>query len=158
MRSLSVRIQNVAVMKLVTVIARVAPISVAVILFFNGTASADGCNLANIILGKVRIELIPHDGYETGINFGNDFDSKRFSYYKILGQIASSERDGSRRITDVNGELCGVLLKDLNIDTSDGVCAGCSKEPKKLIRISPKAYGVMVNDSIMGTIEGRLNK
>ncbi len=72
-------------------------------------ATADqGCNIADLMYGRVRIELIPHkEGFETGIIMGADFDSKRFSYYRILGQIASPERDGSRLISDVNGESCG---------------------------------------------------
>lgn len=79
-------------------------------------ACADGCNISNLLFGKVRIEQIQHPGYETGVIFGNDFDSKRFSYDKMLGRIAAPERDGSRQISDVNGEDCGRLRSNLVID------------------------------------------
>jgi hypothetical protein len=131
---------------------------------------AEGCNIADVLFGKVRIEIIQHQGdtapsgqklagYETGIIFGNDFDSPRFSYDKILGQVAPPERDGSMRITNVNGELCGSILRDMSIDNSSASCGGCSKTPINLLKISPNSYVVRLKGgNIVGTIEGRLNK
>jgi len=121
------------------------------------SVNAEECNIANILFGKVRIELIPHKDYETGIVFGNDFDSKRFSYYKILGQIASPERDGSRHISDVNGEPCGEVTQNMQIVPEN--CQGCSKGPYPLRKVSNSSYVILhSNGSILGNIEGRLPK
>jgi hypothetical protein len=97
------------------------------------------------------------DTYESSIIFGNDFDSKRFSYDKILGQIAPPERDGSRRISDANGDFCGLILRDLSIDNSDTTCDGCSKAPLYLQKVATNAYIVISKEGdIMGTIKVRL--
>ena len=67
----------------------------AIIVGGAGAVRAEGCNIADVLFGKVRIEIIRHQGdtapsgqklagYETGIIFGNDFDSPRFSYDKIF--------------------------------------------------------------------------
>jgi hypothetical protein len=112
-----------------------------------------------VLFGKVRLELIPHDdyGYETGIVFGNDFDSRKFAYGNILGQISSPERDGSRYIRDVDSKLCGMLLNDMTIDTSESSCRACSKSPAFLKKISPNAYAVTLEDGTpVGLMEGRL--
>ena len=122
------------------------------------SALAEGCNIADVLFGKVRIELIPNKEYkfETGIVFGNDFDSKRFSYGKILGSIRAPERDGSRRVDNVNGDLCGIIEEDLTVDTSDSSCTSCNKAPFVIKRLSPKAYAIIEGGTIRGTIEGRL--
>ena len=63
------------------------------------------------------------------------------------------------RITNVNGELCGLILRDMSIDNSGASCGGCSKAPIHLLRISPNSYVVRhKGGNIVGTIEGRLNK
>ena len=140
-------------MKIATIIAT------AFVLFSTQLARADGCNIANVLFGKVRIELIQHQGYETGIIFGGDFDSQRFAYEKILGQIASPERDGSRAILNANGERCGRILEDLSIDISDAECGSCSKAPINLTKVSPNSFAVVIKGgSIVGTINGRLNR
>jgi hypothetical protein len=125
------------------------------------SALAEECNIANVLFGKVRIELIPHKeeqrfkGYETGIVFGADFDSKRFSYDKILGRISPPERDGSRRISDVSGEPCGEITQSMQIVPED--CQGCAKGPYALRRVTNSSYVVLhPNGSILGTVEGRL--
>ncbi len=136
---------------------RVAAFSLFSLLSGSG-AYAEGCNVADVLFGKVRIELIQHRDYQTGVIYGNDFDSKRFSYYRILGQIMSPERDGSRRISDVNGEVCGVLLDNMTIDTSDSV-APSGNISAKVQRISSVALVVLHGDGgIAGTITGRLPK
>ncbi|ACK85534.1 hypothetical protein [Methylorubrum extorquens] len=123
-------------------------------------ARADGCNISNLLFGKVRIELIPHgsgrDFYETGIIFGNDFESKRFAYGRILGQIASSERDGSHRVSDVNQEVCGIIESNLRIDTQDTEYK--APEPVRLQKVGSGFAVLNGSGSIMGTIEGRLPK
>lgn len=121
----------------------------------SGNAQAEGCNIANVLFGKVRIELIQHSDYQIGIIFGGDFDSKRFDYYRILGRIDAPERDGSRRIVDVNGELCGIIESDLRIDLSDAECTPCSKRPVHLRRVGSN-YVVLQEGTIMGTINGSL--
>jgi hypothetical protein len=124
----------------------------------SGTAQADGCNIANVLYGKVRMEIIPHTDYETGIVFGDDFDSKRFSDGKILGQIAGAERDGSHRVSDVNGEVCGIIESNLSIDTSEANCGSCAKTQIFLRKVPPNSYVVMSGGTIVGTISGRLNR
>src|SRR5690242_10206719 len=86
------------------------------------SATEAGCNFADLLFGKVEIKLIREEDYEIGIVFGADFDSKRFLYGRILGQIAPPERDGSRRITDVNTEVCGVIEKNMRINTEEADC------------------------------------
>lgn len=157
-----------AVLKLIIVMA--------VILSWTSVADAKGCNIADILFGKVRIEILPHKepngtvSYETGIILGNDFPEvgrSKFDYMKILGQISSAERDGSRAILDVNGERCGTIevmdergrpLPEMVIDTSDTDCDTCDKTPIILRRVPPNSYVIMRHNEIMGTISGRLNK
>ena len=125
-------------------------------------AYADDCNIADLLFGKVRIELIQHHkpgfaGYETGVIFGNDFDSKRFYYERILGRIASPERDGSRLIRDVTGNFCGVIQKDMRLDYPNGNCATCDKDASVGLRkMAPSSYAVIQNKKVVGTVEGRL--
>lgn len=61
----------------------------AVILSSSGLARAEGCNIADMLFGKVRIEIIKHNTeagkWETGVIKGNDTNGGRFSYEKILG-------------------------------------------------------------------------
>lgn len=151
-------------------------IVIALILSWTSVADAKGCNIANILFGKVRIVILPHKepngavSYETGIILGNDFPevgTSKFDYMKMLGQISPPERDGSRAIFDVNGERCGTIetmdeqgrpLREMVIDTTDTDCDGCDKTPIILRRVPPNSYVVMRNDEIMGTISGRLNK
>jgi hypothetical protein len=134
-------------------------IAVAIIMGGTSAARAEGCNIADVLFGKVRIEIIQHKDYETGIIFGNDFDSKKFSYDKILGQIASAERDGSRTVSDANGEPCGTIEQNLTIDTSNTNCNSCDKTPVTLRKVPPNSYIVMRNGAqIVGTISGTLNK
>ena len=139
-------------------------------------AHAKGCNIAEVLFGKVKVEILPHKepngviSYETGIIFGNDYPEvgrSKFDYMRILGQINSPERDGTRRILDVNGELCGVIevmdergrpLSELVVDNSDADCDSCDKTPIILRRVPPNSYVAMRHDEIMGTIRGRLNK
>lgn len=119
-------------------------------------ASAEGCNIADILFGKVRIELIRHKDYSAGVIFGDDFDSKRFSYYKIVGQIASPERDGSRAISDVSGQPCGTLQRDLKVDTEFVDCPSCSKAPVSVRRVTSSSFAVISGGAIVGTIRGAL--
>lgn len=125
--------------------------------------TAGACNIADILFGKVRIEQIlsePRPGfaaYEIGIIFGGDFDSKRFSYDRILGRISPPERDGSRSIRDVTGDFCGTIQKDMSINLEGLECGGCSKEPISLRSVTTNAFAVVSrNGDIMGTISGRL--
>ena len=121
-------------------------------------AHASNCQIANILFGKVRMEIIPHsnDGekYETAIVYGADFDSKRFAYEKVVGQISSKERDGSLPIANVDGVIVGSISRDLRIEVLDD---GCDKSDHlQLHKVSPTSYAVMSGNSIVGTIDGRL--
>lgn len=140
--------------------SRALALALAFSVLATGVAQADGCNIANLLFGKVRIELIYNKKfeYETGIIFGNDFDSKRFAYDRILGKIAGSERDGSHRVNDVNGEMCGEITENLRVDTEGVECASCGKMPIRLQKVG-NGYAVVTGaGNIMGTIEGRLPK
>ena len=148
----------------------------AAVLIWVNAAHAKGCNIADVLFGKVRVEILPHKepngviSYETVIIFGNDYPEagrSKFDYMRILGQIESPERDGTRHILDVTGELCGNIevmdkrgrpLRELIINTSDVDCASCDKTPIVLRRVPPNSYVVTRHDEIMGTISGRLNK
>jgi hypothetical protein len=124
-------------------------------------AVAEGCNIANVLFGSVRIEIIKHSDYETGIVFGNDFDSERFRNGKILGKIEPWGTASStlRRIENANGDICGVLTTDLTVSTDDAECANCNKQPFELRKVSPNSYAVVLKSGkIVGTIEGRLPK
>ena len=128
-----------------------------------GLARAEGCNIADVIFGKVRIEIIPHNSggskWETGIIFGNDTNGGRYSYYKILGQVDQSERDGSRAIKNIDGELCGTLNRDMSVDTEYASCVGTwCKRPISIRQVTPENLAVVANGSIQGTIEGRFPK
>lgn len=114
-------------------------------------AQAEECNIANVLFGKVRIE----EAKSTSIIIGNDFDSQRFGYGKILGQIAGSERDDSRRISDVNLNVCGILEDNMRIDTSQAECKSCAKSRISLKKVGP-GFVVLSDGKIMGTIEGKL--
>ena len=120
-------------------------------LIFCPTAQADGCNIANLLFGKVRIE----QAKSTSIIIGNDFDSQRFRYGNILGQIAGSERDDSRRISDLSQNVCGILQSNMQIDTSEAECKSCSKSRISLKKVGP-GFVVLSDGKIMGTIEGKL--
>jgi hypothetical protein len=128
------------------------------------SAQANGCNIADVMFGSVAIELIQHKGYETAIVRGNDYPAvgtSKFDALKgaIYGQISSPERDGSRKVTNADGDICGSIGADLVIDTTDSDCNGCDKAPVTLQKV-PKIDGYVVvrRGSIMGTIEGRLPK
>jgi len=90
-------------------------------------AQAKGCNIADVMFGSVKIELIQHKGYESAIIVGNDYPAvgtSKFDALKgaIYGQIAPPERDGSRRLTNADGEICGSIGADLVIDATDSDC------------------------------------
>ena len=66
-----------------------------------GLARAEGCNIADMIFGKVRIEFIPHNTgagkYETGIIFGNDTNGGVFHITKFWDKLTHlSEMDHGR--------------------------------------------------------------
>jgi hypothetical protein len=138
--------------------------SAAALAVLTTSAQANGCNIADVMFGKVAIELIQHKGYDTAIIVGKDYPAvgtSKFDALKgaIYGQISSPERDGSRKITNADGDICGSLGADLVIDTVDSDCSGCDKTPVTLQKV-PKLDGYVVvrRGSIMGTIEGRLPK
>ncbi len=138
-------------------------IAFTTLLSCTGLAHAEGCNIADLLFGSVRIEIIPHNTdagkYETGIIFGNDANGGNFSSYKILGQIDPSQRDGSWPIMDVNGELCGNLQSNLRIDTEYASCVGTwCKIPMSLRRVTTSTFVVLSNGSIKGTVEGHFPK
>lgn len=126
-------------------------------------AFADGCNIANILFGKVRIEIIQDKQYnfETGIIFGNDFSNEKIRNGKILGKIEpwGTASSTARRIDNVDGELCGVLAKNSVVDVSVSDCEKCDKSPL-LVKSVTKTSSVVIrkDGNILGTIEGRLPK
>ena len=120
----------------------------SLILICASAHAEQGCNIADVLFGKTRLKLIPRNGYETGITFGDDYDSKRFSYDRILGQIDGPECDGSRKVSNIDGTECGHIDDDLRIDTSGSDCYSCSKTPVTL-----KEVGKLV-----GILNDRLNK
>ena len=68
----------------------------ALALLTTTSAQANGCNIADVMFGKVTIELIQHKGYETAIIVGNDYPAvgtSKFNALKgaIYGQISSPE-------------------------------------------------------------------
>lgn len=131
-------------------------IATGIALLWAGTANAD-CNVADVLFGKVRIEIVQHEGYQTGIVFGADFDSKRFSYDRILGYIQSPERDGSRGVRDVNGEACARILKSLVMEPEE-TCEKCARATYRMQSLG-KGYAILHPDGqILGTVQGALPK
>lgn len=117
-------------------------------------AQTSGCNIANVLFGSVRIELIPKQGYETGIVFGNSTDGGRFARARVLGVIHSPERDGSRAVLDTDGNPCGEITERMQIVAD---CIGCAKGSYTLKSVSGVSLVVLHRDgSILGTIQGRL--
>lgn len=124
---------------------------------------AQGCNIADVLFGKVRIEIILDKQYnfETGIIFGNDSSNEKFRSGKILGKIEpwGTASSTARRIDNVHAELCGVLAKNLVVDVSDSDCDKCDKSPILIKSVTKTSYVVLRKDGkILGTIEGRLPK
>jgi hypothetical protein len=124
---------------------------------FVASASAE-CGVANILFGKVEVEIIPHDNeagkYETAIVRGADFDSKRFPYGKILGELSSRERNGSLPIMNLDHVIVGSISSDLRVEGNDEACD--KSRIARLHKVSPTSYVLKVGDSIVGTIDGRL--
>lgn len=139
--------------------AKVA-LALALLIVFTAVAAADAsdCQIANILFGKVRVEIIPHnnngENYETAVVFGADFDSKRFASGRIVGQISSRERDGSLPIKNIGGVIVASISRDLRLETLEDACDKNSRV--QIRKVSPTSYAVMNENSIVGTIDGRL--
>jgi len=137
-----------AVRYLFSVVA--SSVVVLTLLSSNAISASGQCNVADMLFGDVRIDLIQYDGYQTAIIFGNDFNSNKFQCGRILGMISAPERDGSRAIRDLNGTRCVTITEDLEIDSEDGETSIVGK----LRKISKKSFVLLSDDeSILGSIE-----
>jgi hypothetical protein len=117
-------------------------------------ASAASCSVAEILFGRVSLDIVARSDYETAIVRSATFDNPKKNYGAILGEITVDR--GGFSVRDANQVVVGVISPKLVIEGWDD---SCDKRTRVVIRrVQPGTYVIMNGDTPVGTIEGRLPK
>ncbi|MFL5217140.1 MAG: hypothetical protein ACJ8DO_00535 [Microvirga sp.] len=121
------------------------------------------CRIADILSGKIRLDIISRSDYETAIIRSIEFRGGRHSstvpdpqraYGRILGEI-TAER-GAFSVVDIDRVIVGQISPELVIEGWDKVCG----DSRMVIRpaIQEGGYVILNGENPVGTIEGRFPK
>ncbi len=136
-------------MKLIRIMALV---SIAMV--FLSLSPIYACEIAEIMFGKISIDIVPHKGYETAIIRCADFESKKHSHGAIIGEITVDR--GGFAVRNINQVVIGTISPDLKME---GWSDDCDENQKISIqKVQPGAYVIMNGKMPVGTIEGRFPK
>ena len=119
--------------------------------------SADACDVANVLFGKISLEIIPHtyqsDHWESALIRNNEiFGSEKENSNAIRGEITVDRGDFAVR--RANQEVVGYIFPDLRIDGGDD--DDCDKKKKVVIKkVKQGIYVILNGDTLVGTIKGR---
>jgi hypothetical protein len=113
-----------------------------------------GCEVAQIMFGKITLDIIPQKDYETALIRHGDFNNPKLNFGAFKGEITVDR--GGFSIRNNNQETVGIITPELRVEGSDD---DCDKTQKIIIRkVQAGAYVIMNGNTPVGTIEGRFPK
>src|SRR5215216_4600170 len=120
------------------------------------------CRIADILFGKIRLDIISRSDYETAIIRSIEFRGGRHSstvpdpqraYGRILGEITAVRGDFS--VLGIDRVIVGQISPELVIEGLDKVCG----DSRVVIRpVQGGGYVILNGENPVGTIEGRFPK
>lgn len=109
------------------------------------------CQIADMLFGSVRLDVIKYDGYETAIVRSATFDEPSKNYGALLGEITVDR--GGFSVRNPNQVVIGVIGPDLQIEGWDDVCD--KKTLVEIVAVKKQTYVILAGGKLVGTIEGR---
>lgn len=119
------------------------------------------CRIADILFGKIRLDIISRSDYETAIIRSAEITDPRSStvhdpqraYGRILGEITVNR--GSFSVAGIDQAFVGTISPELVIEGRDKVCG----DSRVVIRpVQEGGYVILKGENPVGTIEGRFPK
>ena len=124
------------------------------LLSVSATQPTYACDVAKIMFGKIELQIIPHQGYESALIRHADSRDNRHIVGALLGEITVDR--GGFSVRNRENVVVGVISPAMQLEGWDDSCA---KMNKIVIRkVQSGAYVIMNGNSPIGTIEGRFPK
>lgn len=115
---------------------------------------AKACEIAQIMFGKIILDIIPEKDYETALIRHGDFENPKQNYGAFRGEITVDR--GGFSVRNNNQEVVGAISPKLRIEGFDD---DCDKTQKVTInKVKTDVYVITNGNSPVGTIEGRFPK
>jgi hypothetical protein len=117
-------------------------------------ATSTACQAADVLFGKVELQIVPEPGWESALVRHADFNDNSRGFGVIRGEITVDR--GGFAIRNRDNQVVGVISPKLQVEGWDD---DCDKNAKIIIRkLQPEVYVIMNGDTPVGTIKGRFPK
>lgn len=115
---------------------------------------AASCEIAKVMFGNTKLEIVDHGGYESALIRNNDFNNREQNFGAIRGEITVDR--GALAVRNAQGVVVGTISPQLQIEGFDQVC---DKSKPVMVRWVQRSVYVIVNgDDPVGMIKGRFPK
>ncbi|VVT02287.1 exported hypothetical protein [Hoeflea sp. EC-HK425] len=126
-------------------------IGVLALTLLTSSAHATPCEVANILFGPIKFDIIKYDGYETAVVRSATFDDPSKNFRAILGEITVDR--GSFAVRNTEHVVVGAISPELRIESLDDTCD--KSAVIEFVKAKRNTYIILNGDTPVGTMEGR---